>query len=174
MLDREFKKKLIVQLTVGAVILGVVGAFVVLFEMNISNQADALVRLKEQRALLYNSSQNIAQLVQGAKQAREYETAISALVPTKDQVLLTQKNLQDLGTSQGVAVNISFDQESVADDLGMKSIPFTATAEGSFSNILNFLRALEKKYPYIGLTSIDVTTQNSRVTFLGKMLFVEP
>ncbi len=171
MLDREFKKKLIIQLVVAVVIVGVVAVFAVLFELNISKQADALVSAKKQRATLYNSSQNLAQLLQDAKEARGYEGAVSQLVPTKNQVLLVQKNLQDLGSSQGVSVNITFGQESNPDASGMQSISFTATAEGPSVGVFNFFRMLEAQYPYITITALDMTMQNNRTLFSGNMLF---
>lgn len=171
MLDREFKKKLIIQLVIAAVIVGVVAVFVVLFELTISKQVDALVSSKKQRAVLYDSSQNLAQLLQDAKTARGYETAVSQLVPTQNQVLMVQKNLQDLGSSQGVSVNITFGQETASDASGMQSISFTATAEGPSSGVLNFLRMLQAQYPYITIAALDMTTQNNRVLFSGTMLF---
>jgi hypothetical protein len=171
MIDREFKKKLITQLVIFAVIIGVVVVFVVLFELNISNQTDALVASKKQRVALYNSSQNFSQLSQEAKEARGYEVAVSGLVPTENQVLLVQKNLQDLGASQGVAVNITFGQETAPDASGMRSISFTATAEGPSVSVFNFLRMSQAQYPYIDITALDVTTQNNRASFSGIMLF---
>ena len=171
MLDREFKKKLIVQLVVVAILVGIVAFFAVLFELNISDQADTLVNFKNQRSTLYNSSQNLAQLLQDAKEARGYEAAVNGLVPTKDQVLLVQKNLQDLGSSQGVSVNITFGQESAADASGMQSISFTATAEGPSAGVFNFLRMLQAQYPYMSITMLDVTAQNNRASFSGVMLF---
>ncbi|MFA6495011.1 MAG: hypothetical protein WC246_01870 [Candidatus Paceibacterota bacterium] len=169
--DQEFKKKLTVQLSVVAVFVVIVAVFAVLFELNISRQVDELVSLKKQRAVLQNSSQNLSQLLQDAKEARGYESAVSALVPTKDQVLLVQKSLQELGTSQGVSINITFGQESKVSESGMESISFTATAEGPFSGIFNFLRMLQTQYPYISIATIDLTAQNNRGSFAGMMLF---
>ena len=171
MLDREFKKKLIIQLVIATVIVGVIAVFVVLFELNISKEADALVNAKKQRAALYNSSQNLALLLQDAKEARGYEETVSQLVPTKNQVLLVQKNLQDLGSSQGVSVNITFGQESTPDASGMQSISFTATAEGPSAGVFNFFRMLGAQYPYITITALDMTMQNHRALFSGTMMF---
>lgn len=173
MLDADFKKKLIWQIIGVVAIVGVGALFFLLLRGNIVGQTDMIVGLKRQRYMMQGASQNFSQLVMDAKIARQYQAAIDALVPTENDVLSLQKNLQDVAKTHGVVLNMTFGQEAPPNAAGLKIMSFTATAEGALTNVISFLESVESDYQYLRIDALEINAVNRRATLSGIVTFSE-
>lgn len=170
----NYKKTLIKEVIIILSTIGVSILFIILIKLNIIHQQEILTKLRSQRVLLSQSAENLGLLKKDWEIASQYSNKISSLVPTKDNLVLLQKDFQQLALDSGVTLNFSFGTEknSTQDDLGY--ISFSATADGSNDNVINFLKRIEEKFYSLKVDVIDISTQSNgliRVLMKGQVFF---
>lgn len=170
----NYKKTLIREAVIILSIIGVVILFVILIKLNIIHQQEILTTLRSQKVLLSQSAENLGLLKKDWEIAGQYNDKISSLVPTKDSLVLLQKDFQQLALDSGVTLNFTFGTEknSTTDDLGY--IGFSATADGSKENVVNFLKKIEEKFYSLKIDIIDISIQSNnliRVLMKGQIFF---
>ncbi len=170
----NYKKTLLREIVITFSVIGVVILFVILIKLNIIHQQKILTTLRSQKVLLSQSAENLGLLKKDWEIASQYNDKVSSLVPIKDNLVLLQKDFQQLALDSGVTLNFSFGTEknSTADELGY--ISFSATADGSKENVVSFLKKIEEKFYSLKIDIVDISTQSNnlvRVLMKGQIFF---
>lgn len=172
----EFKKHLIRDSIIFAILIGLFVAFFYLFRLNIDHTIANIAGLKNQKSFFSQSAQDLSVLIKEWEIAREYKEEVAALVPTKDSLVALSKDFQAIAKTYDVSLDFSFGTETNPQSQGLGSITFSAVAGGTVQDVLDFFEGIENKYYAMRIEAVDITASNkgesSRVAFNGKMFFV--
>jgi hypothetical protein len=173
----DFKKNLYLNigLIVGFVI--IFGVFYFLLRANIDHQVSVINDIKSKRNFVSQSAQNLALLVKDAPIAQQYAKKISSLVPTHDYLISSfSSDISNFAKRNNVSLSFVFGNETPSSGSSLGFISFSATMDGSWESIVNFLNDLENRYYSIKINSMDVNKVSDnqiRVSTSGHISFIE-
>lgn len=156
----DFKKKVIIDVLILASTLVVLGVFLYLFRANIEKFSHAAASAKSQRETYANASGQLSVLLKEWDVAKNYKDQIAALVPTRDDLVLLSRQLQDLSVRKGVTLVIMFGDEGKSSDVGVSTISFNGTIEGPVGHVADFLETLEQDYYAVQIKTSEISNQN--------------
>jgi len=171
----SFKKQLIRDSVILGVLIVLFFVFSYLFRLNIEHKVSIISDLKNQKAILSQSSQNLSLLIKDWDIAKNYKDAVRELVPRKDELVALSKDLQVVAARNNVTLDFSFGKESnPPGGTSLGSIGFNASVRGSAQNIITFLEDLENTYYAMKIGSVEIVESGggSQASLSGQMFFV--
>lgn len=171
----DYKKALIREIIIIALILAVFLVFFFLLRANIENESKTIGTLQEQRSLLIESTQGLSILKGQWDEARLYRDEVALLIPQRDDLVMFNNKLTELAAGDNVSFSFSFGNEDPGGSNGLGLIAFSATAEGNVEQLLSFLENLEDQFFSIRIDTLDVRDQERsdtlRLTMGGYVYF---
>jgi hypothetical protein len=172
----DFKEQLIRNLIIlaGAILLFVI--FFYLIRLNIIHESDAINSLRSKKMSLLNTTEELSYLVKEQQVAQKYQTSVSDLIPTRDNLVILSKDLQKLAKSRNLIFDFNYGKERDAQAQGLNSISFSFSLEGSIGTINEFLKDIESKYFSIKISNLNIESSDkfgNKVSVSGDILFFE-
>lgn len=137
----------------------VVGLF--LLGSDISKQAEKIKQLRETLSAHLQATDSLALLRQDFQQVQPYLPAIQNALPTQDQLVVFSRDLSAIARQNQIDLNSSLGQETSRTSNGLGQLSFTMIGQGSFDNLINFLKAVKSSHYFIKFTGVDFTRQNN-------------
>lgn len=138
--------------------LGVIVAAVALTAFlgrDISSRAGAIRDVEQELASRARAVETLAYLRADDERAKHYFTVLENILPTKDQLIAFPREFVTIAKKYNVTLATSFGSEGPATDTAPGFIEFVFTAEGSFQNILAFLKSAEAGRYIVKWTSFE-------------------
>ena len=151
-----FKKRLWITIAISGGGLLLLATFIIVLNYDINKRERAIM---EQKQMLELRNQTIALLSSASNDLRRIEPMLAMLeniLPNKDQLINFPTELNKAAKGYGVDIGFTFGPEKAGTPEGPGNIKFTMTLAGAFSDIVDFLRVIERHQYFIKLDSIDV------------------
>ncbi|MEK7626614.1 MAG: hypothetical protein AAB399_00405 [Patescibacteria group bacterium] len=159
-MDNHFKKKFIVEMSVALLIVIALFGGILFFK---GNMVDYMGRIETARASLASRTASAGELAnlrsQYNSKAKNYLNVLYNIIPSYDQLINLNRDIQTLAARSNVEYGFSFAGETPKSDQGLGSISFNLTAGSeNFSSLMSFIKSIQD-FQY--LNSIDKISINS-------------
>ena len=118
----EFKRKILIQVSILTCIVIIFGTFFVLFRKNIEHQLTQAKSLKEKKFIFSQSASGIVKLKKEWEITQENKVALETYVPTKDELVTIPQRIKSIANTMGVTVSFVYGQEQGKEEANTKSI----------------------------------------------------
>lgn len=153
----DFKKQLIIKLSIALGIISVFSVALVLMGRDIGKRAQAI---RDQRIEIANRNQSlsvIANLQKDFNDAQKYTSILENALPTSNQLFDFPKELEFLAKKQNMGFGFSFGSETPPSESQPGSAAFVLTIQGTRAQIINFIKTLEEIRFLVNIGSIDIS-----------------
>jgi len=172
----DFKKRIYINLGVITGIIAIFVAFSILLRLNIEKENSLIMKIKNDKNKIAQSSENLALLIKDETEARPYLDKVKNLVPQKGDLVNLKRDMNDLARQNNTSLSFNFGSESAGElNTGLGAVNFNAQADGTIDNLLGFIRELEDKYFALKINSLDINRLSGplmRIVFNGQMFYV--
>ena len=159
--DKVFRNKFIIATSIafaGTLILTII---LVVLGLKIKNTAQDIINQKIEIASKQQRIEAFALLEKDAVSASKYTSILQNALPTKDELITFNQEVDLLAKKIGVATNFTFGAESGEIQGGVKGLAFQIKITGTLEQILNFFREMEKSRFIINISDIDLNKQGN-------------
>jgi len=169
----SFRRQIIVKISLAfvAVIL-MVGAIFFLNSL-VSAKAGFIFSTRSDLNNRINLVNQLTQLKAAAAEATPYIEKLSKALPPRDALLSLQVDLNDIAHKYSLGFGFKFVGEESKIGNNIKSAPFQINIQGTYPNIINFLKDLESGSYFISLSDADIvgspTSYNASIS--GQIFF---
>jgi hypothetical protein len=170
----DFKKSLYLNFGIIAVVIAVFALFYILLELNIQKQITTINDIKSKKATASESAENLSVLIKEWATAKNYSQQVALLVPSKDDLVSLQKDINNIARTDNVSLGFNFGLESAGDAGSLGNITFKATVDGTSDGILNFLKDVENKYYSLKINVLELNVLSGgllRLTMSGQIFY---
>ncbi len=166
------KKQLILTAGLGALIILILGAVLILLRTDILKKADRINEIKKELGFRSTIIKSLSTMRNDINLIQPYVFGLDNVLPTKDQLINFSKDLNMMAAQNKINLASNFSGENVESSKGLKWIGLTATAEGNFSDLINFLKAIENSRYSVKLDNIDTNEKDGKYKmFLNGKVF---
>jgi Tfp pilus assembly protein PilO len=126
--------------------------------------SDRVMFIERQRVDLSARSQildSLLKLKSDSEKARGLLGSLEEALPTKDELIVFSKELEDFARSNQLDFSLRFGAESPATAVDPGTNNFTITSGGTYENLIRFLRNVENSGYFVSFDLFDLT-QSSR------------
>ncbi len=156
----HFRKRLVTEAGISLLIVAALFVGIQFFRSNVSEYSDKIVAA---RTLLANRTESIRETAELRSQfnskASGYLNVLYNVIPSYEQLINLNKDLQSLAVQSGVGYNFSYAGEIPSSAGGLGSISFDLNvSSANFNSLMNFLKSLQN-FRY--LSSVDEISMRS-------------
>ncbi|MEK7506427.1 MAG: hypothetical protein AAB572_02370 [Patescibacteria group bacterium] len=164
-MENHFKKKLIIEASVTFLLMAALFGGILFFK---GNMADYMGKIETARASLASRTTSAGDLAnlrsQYNSKAKNYLNVLYNIIPSYDQLINLNRDIQTLAARNNVEYGFSFAGETPKSGQGLGTISFSlVTGSENFSSLMSFIKSLQE-FRY--LNSIDKISINSDGTKL--------
>lgn len=119
-----------------------------------------ILEMRKNVANFAGSAERLAELKNSSLEAYEYDKKMELFLPVQDQLWNFPEYARSIAKTNGVDLTISFLPDIIGSSSGNAgSVGITLQAQGSLSNIMNFMEEIEKKTTrfWVGLDNINLS-----------------
>jgi hypothetical protein len=175
----NFRKKLIVELSITFVVVGALIGGIAFFGINLSNYADEIVRLRSDLAGKSASLRSLSFLKADYGKAKDDLNVLYSVVPQKDRLINLSKEFQFLvpqsNANQGSRMDYGFTfvEETAATDQNLGFIRFRLNLSGEFDRLIKFVQTLQNFRYLTAVDSLSINRENlqGRMVVNGRVFF---
>jgi len=163
--DKAFRTQFIVAIFIalGGTLFLVM--FLIVFGLKISNSTKDILSQKAEIISKQQKIEAITLLEKNSVSVARYTTILQNALPTKDELITFNQELDSLAKRTGAAISFTFGSETGEVQGGVRGLGFQLVIVGSLDQILNFFREIEKSRFVINISDIDLNRQAN--TFRG-------
>ncbi|MGC9610712.1 MAG: hypothetical protein ABSE68_00595 [Minisyncoccia bacterium] len=166
----HFKKRLTVELSVSLLIVTALLIGIIFFKGNISDYSQ---KIRDARALLASRTGSVGQLadlrLQYNNKANNYMNVLQNIIPSYDQLINLNRDLQLLASQNNVDYGFSFAGENPKTSQTLGSIAFNLTASSdNFNYLLNYVKALQNFRYLSSIDNISIKSNKDEISFFIK------
>ncbi|OGY57770.1 MAG: hypothetical protein A3C03_00435 [Candidatus Colwellbacteria bacterium RIFCSPHIGHO2_02_FULL_45_17] len=160
------KEGVTLQIAVAAGLSALIIILVVIVGVDTKNMAERVIETRTEINKRTKQSSEIARLREEAKSAEDKKAILEGTLPQKDELFAFPSEIAQIGLEKDVIPNFIFGSESG------KQINYTLTVRGGYTNITEFVKALENNIPFMNISSFNlVLGENAYSINLGGNVF---
>lgn len=131
-------------------------AFLGFLGLEISKKASNLFEKRHKLLALSQKEENVLELRRSYSKIKDKIPLINRALPNRNELVGFFTSLEEKAESFGVTLKISFEKDAVETVGNSKITTLTFQMNGSFSQIITFLKSLEKMPQILYLTDISI------------------
>ncbi len=137
----------------------------------LASRAQELADLKLQLAFNAQAASSYLILKSEYDRARLYEPVLAAILPKENQVFDFRNTVKNSAAQRTVELTFSFGTQDTAGGGKTAATNFQMTANGTYANLLAFLRDVERSPYFVQFTTVNISVGASGATasFSGKL-----
>ena len=155
-MHKNFKKQLTINLIIAAGILAVLLIIFIWLRFDISRRAETIKESRKELAFRFSAIEKAATLKKDRETAAEQKIILEELLPEPERLINFSKEVTNLAKKNNMNLDFSYGQEISADKDEPGYISFIITANATFPNWLNFIKAMETMPYFISLESFNL------------------
>ncbi|MBU4348275.1 type 4a pilus biogenesis protein PilO [Patescibacteria group bacterium] len=140
-------------------LLGILALAGILFflKVDIKNSVLEITQKRNALAVRTNSLSSTAELEADFKQASSYFSLLDNILPSRDNLLLFSKEIEDLAVKNKLEFGFTFGVETLANEKEPGSLCFRMVLTGSYDSFVSFLKDIETSRYFMNFNNIDIT-----------------
>ncbi len=157
----NFRKRLIIATAVTLGLILVLGAAVFFLGADIQKRAEKISLTRADLSFRTKAIESLAELRSDFDKSKSYEAELKNMVPTRDQLVSFSRDFNVIANQNKINLNLSFQGggRTASETATLQKTGFSITTQGSFDDLLNFLKAAVKSRYFIKTNSLDLTAQ---------------
>ena len=165
----NFRKRLLIIVGVPLGVSLVLTIILFFIGLDINKRVAQINQLRTDLLFRTQLAETLAALRKDSQQAQNYITELENILPNRDQLVSFPRDLSNIAKSNKIDLNSSLGQESPGSIKNLRQTEFTMTGQGSFDDLINFMKFLETARYFINLKTLDFTRQdpNFRILITG-------
>jgi len=144
----------------------------------ISRQVETLVERKHQLIALEGKDRSLANLQENYNSFKEEIEIINRALPDKKGIVVFINQLEKEASTAGLLAKMNFRGQAVTSEAGVKSINFNLTLEGSYFQVLAFIKKMEKMSQVVLIDKISLQSpqgiEGETRTVLTARCYIDP
>jgi Tfp pilus assembly protein PilN len=157
----NFKKRLLIIIGIPLGVCLILATALFFISSDIAKRTEQIKQLRSEIVFGLQSTESLAILSKEAEQAKNYIVQLENILPQRDQLVTFPRDLNIIAKQAQVDANSTLGQEeSSGGDAGLRQTSFSVTGQGSFDNLLSFLKFLEGGQYLVSLKMLDFTQQD--------------
>ncbi len=166
------KKQLILTAGLGALIILILGAVLIILRADILKKSGQINEIKKELGFRSTIIKSLSTMRGDINLIKPYVFGLDNILPTKDQLINFSKDLNMMAAQNKINLASNFSGENVESSKGLKWIGLTATAEGNSNDLINFLKAIESSRYSVKLDNVDFSEKDGKFKmFLNGKVF---
>lgn len=167
------KKQLILTAGLGALIILILGVGLIIIRADILKKTEQINEIKKELDFRSTIIKSLSTMRGDINLIQPYIFGLDNVLPTKDQLINFSKDLNMMAAQNKINLASNFSGENIESSKGLKRIGLTATAEGNFNDLVNFLKAVENSRYSVKLDNIDINEKDGKYKMLlnGKVFY---
>jgi hypothetical protein len=168
----EFKKRLLIAISIPATISLVLLIAIFFLASDIGNLANKIYQTRKDINFGLQAINSLAGLRQDYEQAKIYMPEVGGILPSKDQLLSFSKDMNTMAKLNQVSLNLNIGQENRPAASQLTQIDVSTAGQGTFNNLLSFLKTVENSRYFIKFGSLDFqqANYNASLNLSGKII----
>lgn len=168
----NFRKRLMIAIALTLGLILVLGATIFFLGTDIQKRAEKISLMRADLSFRTKAIESLAELRSDFDKSKPYEMQLKNMLPTRDQLVNFSRDFNVIANQNKINLNLSFQGggQAASETATLQKTDFLITTQGSFSNLLNFLKATGKSRYFIKTNSLDLTAQggdNFNITING-------
>lgn len=171
----DFKKRLTLNIGLTTSILLVIIGLVVLLGKDIRDKGEIIFLSHSELTAKLQAVRDLAKLREVAKTVVPARQFLDKALPKRDGLFGLPREFERMAADKKVGFSFKFGQESRPDSTQPNKIAFEMTAQGTYNDLLEFVRSVEQSPYYINIAKLDVTRTGEKfnATIGGEIYFNE-
>ena len=149
------KNPFLFKLAIAVGLVGIVLTSLILIGLDTRDIAAEVIESKKEVNVKIRQMNKLAQLREEAKTADSYSPRLEGALPNKDELFSFPDEIRAMASENGVNANFAFGSE------GADSIEYNLSVQGTYSELVNFIKALEDKIFFISISGMDIVSQEN-------------
>jgi len=173
-MDKEFKKKLFVNIGVLLAVVFVLGGGILFLRKDIKLLSDSIAQERSQVADRGNEISLLFDLRKELKEAELYFSILDNALPKRENLYVFNQEVLRLGHVNNLdRPSFSFGSEILSTDTLPGRAKFTIFVSGAYADILGFLRDLERSRYFIKIENFDMVERDNKFNaqLVGEVFF---
>lgn len=169
----EFRRRLTILISISLGIIFVFSAAIVFLAYDIVNRTNRITSLRGELSSRREGIQSLASLRQDFEKSKIYSANLQNVLPTRDQLLKFSPDLNTIATQNKINFSSSLGNEERGENTKVGETSFNITAQGSFENLINFLKDVSNsRYPlkFVSLDLVQDQKNEFKISLTGKVL----
>lgn len=159
--DKFFRNQFIVAISIAGGITLLLIVILIVLGSKISNTTYDILSQKTEIMARQQKVEALSTLEKDAASAQKYVSILENSLPTKDELITFNQELDAIAKRTNTNVSFAFGAETGAITGGVQSITFQIVINGNVEQILNFFREMNKSRFIINVSDMDLTKQGS-------------
>lgn len=163
------------QLIVVFVMLALFSATIVLLRMDISRRTQNIGNIRTDISLALGASDATSLLKSDAALASPFVPVVKNLLPTQDNLVVFADDVKNIAAQYEVSSEVRFVGEPSEAGDSLLATSIAIDAQGEFSQIMNFIDALNHSKYFLKITSADIirgSGEDVRANFSGTVFSI--
>lgn len=154
---KTFRKKLVTELIISLVAVGVISIGLLFFGFNISKFAKKVVATRQELTERSASLQSLAILrSEYSSKGEPYLNVLYNIIPLKDELIDLSKDFQSLAAKERIDYGFTFIGEIPATSNNLGSVRFSLSLGGGLDRLINFIKNLQNFRYLVNLENISI------------------
>ncbi len=154
---KTFHKKLVTELTISLVAIGVISIGLLFFGFNISKFSKKVVTVRQELVERSASLQSLAVLrSEYSSKGEPYLNVLHNIIPLKDELIDLSKDFQSLAAKERIDYGFTFIGETPATSNSLGSVRFNLSLGGSLDKLISFIENLQNFRYLVNLENISI------------------
>ncbi len=172
--NMSLKKKLLFNISVILGIVILLGTALLFLSSKIQDKAEQISDAKKELNIRSKTVESIALFRRKSEQVQPYLRELQNMLITKDDLINIPKDLKSIAQQNQVNLQITFGVDTPRTETEPGEINIAITTEGSFDNLIKFLKDLENSRYFVKLNKVDLTARgddNFRAVLSGAVFY---
>ncbi len=166
-MSREFRTRLIVNLTATLGILVVLTGLILYLRSDINAKADSISSIRGDLLSRTELLESLNSLRQNAKDVAAMTSKLQSVLPTRDSLFSVQRDFQGMALKNNLGFSSQFGSESAETPSSAGKIRLEMAVQGGYNGILEFIKGIDASAYFISIVSMDLVRQGG--TFNGNV-----
>jgi Tfp pilus assembly protein PilO len=160
----EFRKKLLIQLSIGMGGAILIGILLLYIGHDINKRIREIQNQRSELAFRTQNIQTLALLRSGLEKSKTYISFLENILPSRDYLIAFPKDLEEMAKQNNIDLGFSFGSEYAATPEAPGYLTFTITISGVFDDMMAFLKTVEKSRYFVNFISMDLNKRDKIYT----------
>ncbi|MBN2197603.1 type 4a pilus biogenesis protein PilO [Candidatus Wolfebacteria bacterium] len=167
----NFKKRLLINISIPLVICFVLIASLIFLSSNISQKTEKIKQQKGELSFHLQSTESLALLSKDFEKSKKYIAQLESILPDRDKLITLPRNIGVIANQSQIDLNSTLGKEESSQNQQLRETDIVMNGQGPIDNFINFLKAVENSLYLIKFNEFDLsrTGEEFKISIKGRV-----